>query len=397
MDPAADSPSASPSFQLHELRQPFALNHFKKVVLGARHRPKEPQTAEVMQVFSKVGMEGCMDPRTWTGWFNSPSRKAGRGGLAKLDVYFDRKEGLSRATVASRRPQSSTFYVDLIEGGLVEELLRRTNSKPPIKALRNRAFDYEPMSSLQLHLDAIESAALGIDVGEVTCDELKAIAAKRVLDLIYDRWRPGLGSIYKELPSFLKIQWNHSDDEAREEISRSFEQFIPNRFDVKMNEMPSPDWWGIGASEDFAASDIHKVLLLMAADDRFLVGDRFDAWALDLVSASVAAYALAQTNPYSWEPFGLSPTCRYWEAMRVLFFSDEPYSYFDEQLEEAFLLADGNFNMDVERNLFAARAKYRDWLQSLGASGQKICDMAHFEPLYPKVFVGGPAVGPQPS
>lgn len=397
MPPVADSPSASPSFRLHELRQPFALNHFKKAVLGARDRPREPQTGEVMRVFSRVGMEGCLDPRTWTGWFKYPSRKAGRAGVAKLDVYFDQREGLSRSTVVSRRAQNSTFYVDLIEGGLVEKLLQRTNAKPPIKALRNRAFDYEPTSSSQLHLDAIESAALGFDVGEVTCDELKAIAAKRVLELIYDRWRPGLGSIYKELPSSLKIQWNRSDDEAREEIRRSFSQFIPNCFDVKMNEAPSPDWWGIGVSEDFAVSDIHKVLFLMAADSRFLVGNRFDAWVLDLVSASIAAYAVAQTNPHSWEPFGLSPTCRYWDAMRVLFFYDEPYSFFEEQLEQAFLQAGGNFNMGVEENLFAARTKYWDWLESLGLSARKISEMAHFEPLYPQVFVSGPAHGPRPS
>jgi len=393
----ADSPSASPSFPLHGLRQPFTVNHFKKTVLGARHRPGQPQAEEVMKVFLRVEMEGSPDRRTWTRWFKGPPRKAGRAAVAKLDGYFDQKGGLPRSMVVSPRAQGSTFYVDLIAGGLVGTLLQRTNAKPPIKALRNRAFDYEPTSSSHLHLDAIEIAALEYDVGEVTCDELKAVAAKRVLELIYDRWKPRQGSIYKELSSSLKIQWDGSDDEAREKIRRSFAQLIPNRFDVRMNEAPSPDWTEIGVSEGFAASDIHKVLFLMAADNRFLVGDRFDTWVLDLVSASVAAYALAQSNPYSWEPFGLSPTCRYWDAMRVLFFYDEPYSFFEEQLEQAFLLVGGIFNIDVERNLFAARTKYRDWLESLGLSARKISEMAHFEPLYPQVFVSGPAHGPRPS
>ena len=397
MRPVAHSPSASSSFRLHELRQPLALNHFKKAVLGARHRPGEPQAGEVTRVFSRVGMEGCLDPRTWRDWFKDPPRKARRDAVAKLDEYFEQMAGLSRSTVLSPRAPSSTFYVDLIEAGLVEKLLRRTNAKPPIKALLYRAFEYEPTSPSHLHLDALECAALAFDGGEVTCDELKAIAGKRVLELIYERWKPGQGSIYKELSSSLQLQWNRSDDEAREEIRRSFAQLIPNQFDLKMNEAPSPDWDGIEVSEDFAATDIHKVLFLMAADNRFLVGDRFDTWVLDLVSASVAAYALAQTNPYSWEPFGLSPTCRYWDAMRVLFFSDEPYSSFEEQLENAFLLAGGIFNIDVERNLFAARTKYRDWLESLGLSARRTCEMAHFEPLYPQVFVGGRALGPQPS
>ncbi len=396
MPPAAASPPSVSSL-FHELRQPLALNHFKKAVLGARHRPGEPQAKMVTEAFSKVGMEDGVDERTWRNWFKEPGRRARGDTVEKLDRYIALEKRLSRPTAVAPRARSATFYVDLIEGGLVGELLARTDAKVPIRALQDRTFDYESVSSWHLHLDAIECAALRYQGGEVACDKLKAIAAKRVLDLIYDRWNPGQGAIYKELPSSLKIRWNRSDDEATAEIVRSFARLIPNRFDVEMNEVPSPSWGGIGVSEDFAVSDIHKVLVLTAADHSFLVGDRFDAWVLDLVSANIAAYALAQTNPHCWEPFGLSPTCKCWDAMRQLFFFDELDPHFEEELEHVFSLAGGSFSLDVQKNLYIARTKYRGWLESLGLSARKICEMAQFEPLYPRVFVGGSALGPHPS
>jgi hypothetical protein len=392
MDPVADAPLAFASFPLLELRQPLALNHFKKAVLGARHRPGEPQVGDVMRAFAKVGMDGCLDPRTWTGWFNDPPRKARRDAVAKLDGYVEQSAGLSASTVLPQHEPRSTFYVDLIDAGLVEKLLRRTNAKPPIKPLLYGAYKYQPTSSSHLHLDALECAALAFEGGEVTCGELKALAAKRVLELIYERWKPGKGSIYKELSSSLKLHWNRSDDQMREEIRRGVARLIPDRFELRMNEAPSPDWMGIGVSEDFAPGDIHKVLFLLAADTKFLVDDRFDAWVIDLVSAGVAAYALAQTDPHASDIWGLSPTSIYWDGIRALFFADEHNIGVEERLERLFSLVGGEFSEDVERNLFAARAKYSDWLESLGLSARRISDLADFQPLYPLIFVGSPSV-----
>ena len=388
MRSAVDSQPASPSFQLQELRQAVAVNHFKKAVLGARHQPGMPQWTEVKRAFSAIGMEEGLDQRTWEEWFGDPQRKARRDAVAKLDRYFDNKERRSPSAAWSLRAPRSTFYVDLTGTGLVKKLLRRTNAKRPIAALRKWAFEYGPTSASHLHLDAIECASLCFEGGEVACRELKAIAAERVLGLVYERWKPGRGSIYKELSSSLKIRWDRSDDQGKEAIRRSFARLIPDRFEVSMNETPSPDWIGVGANQDFASSDIHKALFLLAADADFLVADRFDVWVLDLVSVGIAAYALAQTDPEAWEPFGLSPTCRYWDAIRALFFSGEQNLDVEEHLERPFSLAGGEFTEDVERNLLAARASYWNWLASVGSSAQKISDLAGFESLYPKFFVG---------
>ncbi len=388
MCPVADSPPASVSMPLRELRQPLALNHFKKAVLGARHRPGKPQWAALNRAFLKAGMEGWLSDRTWRKWFGVRPRRARGDSVANLDMYFDEMRRPSPSTELSPRVPRSRFYVDLIEAGLVDKLLQRTNAQRPIMALRDRVYEYEPKSAWHLHVDAIECASLYFEEGEVMCDQLKAIAAQRVLELIYERWKPGQGSVYKELPSSLKIRWDRSDDQGKESIRQFFAELIPDRFEISMSEAPSPDWIGVGANRDFAASDIHKALFLLAADVDFLVAERFDAWVLDLVSAGIAAYALAQTNPAAWEPFGLSPTCRYWNGIRAFFFSDEQYLDVGEHLERPFTLAGGEFSLDVQRNLLVARATYWNWLENLGLSAQKIADLAGFEPLYLQVFVG---------
>ncbi len=371
MPAVADLSTAFPSFRLHELRQPLALNHFKKSVLGARHRPGNPQTREVAKVFSLAGMEWRLDPRTWRQWFNDPPRKARPDAVAKLDGHFDRTAELSPSAMMPPRVLGPTFYFDLIEGGLIDKLLRRTNAKPPIKTLLYRVYEYKPTSSLHLHLDALECAALQYEGGEVPCNELKAMAAKRILELIYERWRPGEGSIYKELSSSLELE------------------LISDGFQVRMKDAPSPDWMEIGVSEDFASSDIHKVLFMLAADTGFLRADRIDAWILDFASAGVAAYALAQTNSRAGDPFGLRPECRYWDAIRALFFGDGDKIDFDEYLERSFLLKGRNFMQDVEINLIVARERYREWLRDWGLSGQMISELALFQPLSPLIFVGG--------
>jgi len=336
-------------------------------------------------------MQGCPDERTWTGWFKERPRRARRDSVAKLDGYFEQRTGLSGSgpTVLPRRAPSSTFYVDLIEAGLVEELLRRTTAKPPIKTLLYRAFEYEPTSPSHLHLDALECAALPFDGGEGKCDTVKALAAQRVLALIYERWKPKAGSIYRQLSSSLKLRSNRSDDQTRKEIREGFAHSIPDRFEVKMKEAPAPDWRGIGVSEDFAPGDIHKVLLLLAAETEFLIDDRFDAWVIDLVTAGVAAYSLAQTNPHTIDTWGFNPICKYWHAIRTLFFADECDIRVEEDLEYAFSLIGGEFSIDVQRNLFVARKKYWEWLENLGLSARRISDLAYFRTLNPLVFVGG--------
>lgn len=390
MQLGAESPAVPSARQLHELRQACALNHFKQAVLGDVHRPGEPQEAAVMRAFADAGMDGCLDSRTWKGWFGDPARKAGPKGMANLDEYFLRMRQLlpSHASSSSPSEPRPAVYADLIAGGLVEELVQRTTAKPPIKTLRHRAFTYQPTSPLHLHLDAIE-CALWFEADEVACEELKVIAAKRVLDLIYDRWKPGQGSIYKELSSSLRLQWNRSDEQARGGIREFFSKLVPDRFEARMNEAPSPDWERVAVSEDFASGDIHKVLLQLAAETEFLVADRFDAWVIDLVSAGIAVYALAQANPPARGGFGLGPASTYWDAIRELFFCDEPDIDVRECLEQAFEQAGGFYNEDVERNLFTARAKYRTWLEGLGLSPRIVSNFADFQSLCPKLIVGG--------
>lgn len=97
------------------------------------------------------------------------------------------------------------FYQELIAGGLVRKLLEPTKSKSPESALRNRAREYIPISSLHLHLDAVDVAVLTVDNGSVDWETLKTIAAERIMELLHLLWNPRSGRIDSTFSPDLKL------------------------------------------------------------------------------------------------------------------------------------------------------------------------------------------------
>lgn len=184
---------------LRSLRQPATINLFKLGVLGDAHVPGLHQAKEVMRAFAVVGLEGTLDQRTWKGWFGDPRpRRARSDGVMALDRYLDAVQDPRKSQFPEAVP-TSRFFVTLLEDGLATRLLAPTEAKQPEIALAQRSLEYTPESEVHLHFDAIEAISMSDGNGEVSWEKVKALAARRIMELLHRRWSPRGGSIYQDL------------------------------------------------------------------------------------------------------------------------------------------------------------------------------------------------------
>lgn len=381
----------SVKFPIRHLRQPMALNLFKIHLLGDRHVPGHAQTEDVLSALSAIGMEVTIDPRTWVGWFGSDARRARGDSLSVLDKAFVRinqTDGLPH--LFKIRPDLMCFY-KMIDGGLSKELLEPTASKKPRYQILQKAEDYQPISKWHLHIDAIEAMALAEPNGDLDWETLKEIAAARVMGYLHDRWNPRDGSIYANLSSDFSIEWSNADKSEREKIRNEMARFKPDLFPHFMNLPAIPDWASLNIEIDIGANQMHKLLFAMAADEKFLVADRFDAWALDLATAALAMFARAQVDQRKTFRASLLPDFLYWEAFEVIFFRDEECerAVFDA-IEHAFEFSGAHFSIRSFELLVRAGALYKSALAKLGVSHVKVAELtSRCLEMHPIVYRGG--------
>lgn len=351
---------------LRRLRQPATINLFKRGVLEDAHVPGMHQTKEVMQAMALVGLDGTLDARTWKGWFGEPRfRRARSDGVMVLDRYLDAMQDPRRSQFPEAAP-SSRFFVALLEGGLASRLLVPTEAKLPEIALAQRALEYRPESAVHLHFDAIEAVSMSEGNGEVGWEKVKALSAKRVMHLLHQRWSPRSGTIYRNLSPSLELRWTWADAEERARILNRYEQLKPNLFEAHRQTVPYPCWDAAGISGDEPEEFVHRLLLGLSTDSRFLVGDRFQAWALDLASAGFAMHALAWTERYQTHGVRVSPELIFWRAFEQLYLSDEPEDVIQDGLVAALQVIDASWTDDTLDTLHRARRWYRRWLSDLG-------------------------------
>ena len=367
-------------FPCTKLRQTMAINHFKRVVLGSRHIPGSPQSQEIDKAFANIGMDGQLDVRSWSDWFSQDPSVAQARSLKKLDIYVELAQfpgGYFHAPYVGPR---GDFYLELVKGGLLGNLFKPTKGKNPGLKQFTRAHEYAPKSAWHLHIDAIEAAALDFDEAWVEKENSKEIAAKRLLDIIYDRWRPGQGSIYPTLSSSLKLQLEAAN-EAQREVTIAFQNSI-RRFDRSTSEVPLPAWNDIGVPINVAATQITGALICIAADTEFLVADRFEAWVLDLVSAGLAIYAFAQTNPYGGHPWHAGPENELWDRLRSLFFDDHFGGDDLLDLRDLVEKLEAPWSPKTEQIFLKARSFYRGSLANLGVSAELVSNLSRLRSLW---------------
>lgn len=361
-----DLDSPAPSFEVphRALRQSIAVNLFKWLVLGELHIPGQHQVNKVLSAMEVGGADRRVRERTWRDWFGETPRHARRNKIDVLDSYNTARTHPPRWDLAAVKPQQG-FFCDLVEGGLAASLMEPIAMKQPGLALIRRALDYEPLSRIHLHIDAIESAAMSEGNGEATWELVKATAAKRVLELIYSRWSPRRGTVYSELTPDLELAWQSADAGERERIRERYRRFKPDLLAADRRRAPRPNWSVVGVETDTAPHNVYRLLLALAGDEDFLVADRLHVWALDLVSAGLAMHALAWTDRYTTHGGRVSPEMVYWAALEAVFFSDEPDCAVVTAIAAAFNVNKTDFNEVAAVNLYRARESYRHLLSML--------------------------------
>ncbi|WP_297900567.1 hypothetical protein [Metallibacterium sp.] len=374
--PTRAAPQDSFSIPCRKVRQPATVNLFKTMVLQELHVPGQPQAWEVQNALVDVGLEGTLDIRTWRGWFGPSPRRARRDGVMALDRYADVMCDPARRKFPKASP-TSRFFRELLEGGLAANLLEPTTAKQPALALAKRAQAYLPRSEIHLHLDAIEAAALSDGNGQVPWEQMKAMAATRVLELLYARWSPRHGSVFKTLTPTMELKWRAADHAERERIRDLFAHTKPDLLERLRHTSPHPDWSLAGIESDIAPTHVQRLLLGLAADTQFLVEDRLEAWALDLVSAGIATHALAWSDRFHTFGIRFTPEMILWRAIDVLYFQDEPEDVVREALADALDLVRSNWPAEALDTLWRSRAWYQQFLASLGIKSSDVRDLIH--------------------
>lgn len=374
--PTAALPPDGSAIPCRKVRQPVTINLFKSMVLQERHIPGKPQAREVQNALVTAGIEGTLDSRTWKGWFGTSPKRARGDGVRALDHYVDVMRDPARRKFPKASP-TSRFFRELLEGGLAADLLERTTSKQPALALAKRAQLYVPRSEVHLHLDAIEVAAMTSGNGVVSWEQLKALAAARVLELLYARWSPRHGTVFKTLTPAMELTWRAADDAEREAIRSLYAHSKPHLLERLRHTAPHPDWSLAGVESDIASTHAQRLLLALAADTQFLVHDRFEAWALDLVSAAIASHALAWSDRMQTSGIRFTPEMILWRAMDALFFQDEPEDAVRDALADALDLIRSNWPAEALDTLWRSRAWYQQFLASLGIQTSDVRDLIH--------------------
>ena len=253
------------------------------------------------------------------------------------------------------------------------QMLATTEASNPVHMLMRRAQEYQPVSPLHLHFDAMDAAGWHQDYGDVPWSVVVAIAADRVLQLLDDRWSPRSGSVYSVFCSDLTLKWSEADEQQRGEIRRTLAKMRPDPFERLMACGASPDWRRLGVRPDIPHEHVYKLLFALAADSGFLVEDRLSAWSLDLATSALAMHALAWTDRYNTMALGIPPELQYWVAFHDVLFSSDPPEI--DHWAIASIMEDwpGDWSGGSTAVLVKARETYANLLGDLGLAPRHIC------------------------
>lgn len=357
------------------LRQRAGTNHFKELLLKNQHRPGEPQVQLVMDSIAQLVDSSTLDPRTWRNWFGrSPAR-------ARVDAVLCLDQ--CAAQIPGLRKQPPNFYQELICGGLMRRLSTPTKSKSPKAVLEQRACDYTPISALHLHFDAIDVATFSSSNGAADMETVKVVATERLMEILHHRWHPRFGHVYPSLTSDLALEWAASTEAERTVIRRTLDRFTPPMFDHWLSLPPRPKVDSFADSRDLAPTQVHRLLLALAADAEFLRADRADAWSLDLATSALTLHSHVWAKGYMIAACGVEPEVIYLAALDSLLYGEDKDDELELLLSRALALGEFDWMPDSYETLISARQRYHVLLDSLGLAPSMVavavesCESAH--------------------
>lgn len=379
-----ERPHNQSALSCRALRQCATINFFKLVAMERQHLPNESQVKEISLLFEEVRRAGVLDVRTWRSWFPPDCRKARSDAVIELDRFIDARIRFSQSNISDNH-DACDFFQSLIQGGLVGELLEPTQSKHPLSTIRLRALEYKARSTVHLHFDAIEAAELSASNGVVSWEDLKKIAAEKIMQVIHERWNPRSGTMYVGNSSVMKFKW-YSTVSVQEYSGDNSIDAITAMIDAATQvHYPAPNWNERPVFNDIEPPHIHRLLLAMLLHKDFLIGDRFGEWVLDLVSSALALYARAWPDRYKIFVFTLEPEAYFWSTFRSLFFDDDIVS--DKRLSEMLYLIGLESDEEDLNYLREARKWYHWFLRQLGLTPAEVIEAVnHCSRVRPIIF-----------
>ncbi len=408
MNSARDPADQGELLQLaRELRARFAINHFKRALLGHRHVPGKAQGDEVFGVMERRGWQLAprqlrghpnfnvlgwiafrLTQRSWENWFGHQPLIPRQGKMAMLDAA-------ALSVLRWRRPADGTewrlpanFYLDAVHGGLLSELLADSDaSAPTLDLLFSRARAYRPLSAWHLHLDALEVRAFRADWRGLPWRAVVDVACMRILEELHRLWRPGNGTIYGSLSAKSGRFWDLKEDEIRTLLERfSSPEVAP---EVHFLGDRSPNWICLGVDTDIPPAYTHHLLFALGADRDFAREDRLAAWAMDLATAALVANSLAGKDQQALRGGRMFTNGRILasaldalmlaESSEVASEGDHEVAHLTEyrlELRAAMDLTGGDWHMAGVSALGDARRAYRTEMASLGIGPKDIAAFA---------------------
>lgn len=380
--------STLPSISLLRLR--VATNLFKQLLLKDLHIAGNPQVSAVFDALANAGCEQKLSEKTWRSWFSKSALIPKVAKAKVLDTFASSAIRVPALRGFTTAPLPDGTFSKLIHGGLVQSLTAPSQAKKLLPVLLTRALEYKPASSLHLHIDAMEIGAHAIGVGDLPWTTVKAIGAKRILEILTARWSPRHGTVYSNLSSDLVLKWLSANEDERRSIRKSYARFKLDQFQYFMEEAPQPDWNKVKIDANVYPTNIHKALFSLAADSSFLVADRMSTWSLDLATAALAMHALAWTDRYT--TFGgvrVTEEMIFWGVFVNLLFQDDEPSFEQFGLLPAMAISPAEWDDTSESTLLQGRTIYRAKLEELGTSAAEIFDIAmQSTEIHPIIYTG---------
>lgn len=356
--------------------------------MGDVHVPGKAQALTVFEEINGKPGENELTDRTWQSWFSKTPRVPKLEKIKILDKLADSAIRVRAIRSLHERALPTGTFSELIHGGLAHHMLAPTKSKQPLNALLVRAENYQPLSPLHLHLDAIEIDALSDGFEDVPWDKVKGIGAQRILKLLAERWGPRNGSVYSEISSRFLLEAAVANSEERSKLLESYAR-NPSLFEYHMFSNANPNWGKTGVDADVPPLHIYKVLFALAADTEFLVADRLSTWSLDLATAALATHALAWSDRYTTfaPPYG--NILIFWRAFNKLLFNTESLEPDNMELNSAMARCSAEWDIATFETFLSARKIYHSELTELGVSVNEVFTAAmQATTVHPLEYVG---------
>lgn len=259
------------------------------------------------------------------------------------------------------------FYESMVRGGLLARMGVKGDGVATLDRARSRSLGYRPISALHLHLDAIELCAWsGQQFKEEKWAQYKALAATRILELLFDRWNARTGAMYTAVPEQAQGVDQSSVSKRLIEQSPLFEGVLS-----RLASRPAAKY--LSPFEQTSPLQVQNILLNLSKDRQFLRGSRLDAWALDFVTAGLAQFALAWCDRYQTLGSGtLREEMHCWAGVQSAFFTEDdlPTVMWRFGLEHPDALTAADVK-DYQR-LRDARRSYQELLRMHGVRSEQV-------------------------